>query len=190
MIATSKFLWYNEPNFFFLLKGDIWCGTYLVSGMIFFQIFKLIFFYQWILPPWCIDPSRNAIWLQIPNPFEKPSKTSPNGIFKIFGNNFPDFLTHSTPDFSRRHHLHPFSQKLRFGWENILRNVVHFNKLNNVSSNVFQNMSSSLADDTAKNLKWRHWGWMSWRPVSSLNSNMNEVTEEKCRWRTCIAKFQ
>jgi hypothetical protein len=33
-----------------------------------------------------------------------------------------------------------------------------FNKLNNVSSNVFQNMSSGLADDTAKNLKWRRWG--------------------------------
>jgi hypothetical protein len=51
------------------------------------------------------------------------------------------FLTHSTPDFSRRHYLHPFSQKLRCRWENIWRKVVHFNKLNNDSSNLFQNMS-------------------------------------------------
>jgi hypothetical protein len=28
-------------------------------------------------------------------------------------------LPHSTPDLSRRHHLHPFSQKLRCEWENI-----------------------------------------------------------------------
>jgi hypothetical protein len=40
-----------------------------------------------------------------------------------------------------------FSQKLQCGWENILRNVVHINHLNNVSSNFFQNMLSSLADD-------------------------------------------
>jgi hypothetical protein len=61
--------------------------------------------------------------------------------------------THSTPDLSRRHHLHPFSLKLKCGWEDIWRKVVYFNKLNNVSSNVFQNMSSGLADNTAKNLK-------------------------------------
>jgi hypothetical protein len=56
-------------------------------------------------------------------------------------------LTHSTSALSRRHHLHPFSQKLRCGLENIWRKVVHFNKLNNVSSNFFQNMLSGLADD-------------------------------------------
>jgi hypothetical protein len=49
------------------------------------------------------------------------------------------YLTHSTPDLSSRHHLHLFSQKLRYGWENIWRRVVHFTKLNNVCSNLFQN---------------------------------------------------
>jgi hypothetical protein len=53
-------------------------------------------------------------------------------------------LTHSTPDLSRRHHLHPFSQKLRCEWDNIWRRVVHFTKLNNVCSNLFQNMSSGF----------------------------------------------
>jgi hypothetical protein len=63
-------------------------------------------------------------------------------------------LTHSTPDLSRRHNLHTFFQKLRCEWENIWRKVVHINHLNNVPSNLFQNILSSLADDTV--LSRRH----------------------------------
>jgi hypothetical protein len=48
---------------------------------------------------------------------------------------------------SRLHHLHVFSQKLRYKWENIWRKFVHINHLNNVSSNLFQNMLSGLADN-------------------------------------------
>jgi hypothetical protein len=54
--------------------------------------------------------------------------------------------------------MFPLSQKLRCGWENILRKVFHVDSLNNVSSNYLQNMLTSLADDTAKNPKWQHWG--------------------------------
>jgi hypothetical protein len=50
-------------------------------------------------------------------------------------------------DLSRRDHLYIFSQKLLCWWENIWRKVVHINCLHNVSSNFFQNMLSSLADD-------------------------------------------
>jgi hypothetical protein len=68
-------------------------------------------------------------------------------------------LTHSLPDFSRRHHLHTFSQNLKCGWENIWRKVGPINHLDNVSSNIFQNILSFLADVIAKIPKW---GWMSW----------------------------
>jgi hypothetical protein len=57
-------------------------------------------------------------------------------------------------DLSRRHHLHTFSWKLRCGWVNIWRKDVPINHLNNVSSNVFQNILCSLADDT--DLSRRH----------------------------------
>jgi hypothetical protein len=67
-------------------------------------------------------------------------------------------LTHSLPDFSRRHHLHTFSQNLKCGWENISRKVVHIIHLDNVSSNIFQIFLSVLADVTAKIPKWRSWG--------------------------------
>jgi hypothetical protein len=67
-------------------------------------------------------------------------------------------LTHSLPDFSRRHHLYTFSQNLKCGWENICRKVVRINHLDNVSSNIFQNILSVLADVTAKIPKWRRWG--------------------------------
>jgi hypothetical protein len=36
----------------------------------------------------------------------------------------------------------------------IRRKVVHINELKNVSSNLFQNMLSGLADDTANNPNW------------------------------------
>jgi hypothetical protein len=38
-------------------------------------------------------------------------------------------LTHSTPDLSRWHHLHTFSQKLWCGWENVIH-INHLSKLN------------------------------------------------------------
>jgi hypothetical protein len=49
-------------------------------------------------------------------------------------------------DFICRHFLKDYEDWL----ENIWRNVVHINFQNNVSSNIFQNTSSSLADDTVK----------------------------------------
>jgi hypothetical protein len=52
-------------------------------------------------------------------------------------------------------------QNLKCGWENIWRKVVHIHHLDNVSSNIFQNVLSVLADVTAKIPKWRRWGWMS-----------------------------
>jgi aspartate aminotransferase-like enzyme len=67
-------------------------------------------------------------------------------------------LTHSLPDFSRRHHLHTFSQNLKCGWEILGRKVVRINHLDNVSSNIFQNILSVLADVTAKIPKWQRWG--------------------------------
>jgi hypothetical protein len=71
---------------------------------------------------------------------------------------------HSTPDFGRKHHLHIFSQKLKYVWENIWRTVVHINHLNNVSSNIFL----SLAGDTPKNSKWWHWDRMNTKAIYSL----------------------
>jgi hypothetical protein len=58
--------------------------------------------------------------------------------------------------------LDTFSAKFT-GWANIWRNIVDVNHVNNASSSLFPNMLSSLADDTAKNQKWRIWGWMSLR---------------------------
>jgi hypothetical protein len=63
-----------------------------------------------------------------------------------------------TPDLSRRHHLHRFSQKVRGGWKNILRKVDHISHLNTVSSNYFQNVLSGLADVIGRNWRWGHWG--------------------------------
>jgi hypothetical protein len=48
---------------------------------------------------------------------------------------------HFTPDFQLRQHgpiLRRFSRKLKYFWENIWRNVVHINYVNNVSSNLFR----------------------------------------------------
>jgi hypothetical protein len=72
-----------------------------------------------------------------------------------------DSEQNSTTDLSRRHHLYSFSQELWYGWETIWRRVVHINQLNNVSSNFFHIMLSSLADDATKNPRWWRWGWMS-----------------------------
>jgi hypothetical protein len=63
------------------------------------------------------------------------------------------FISFNPP---RWHHLFPFSQNY------IWRKVVDINQLNNVSSNLFQNILSCLADVTANNCKWRHWCRMSW----------------------------
>jgi hypothetical protein len=61
----------------------------------------------------------------------------------------------SAPDLSRRQHLSTFSQKLKCGWQNISRKVVHVNYLNNVNnifskSNFFPNKLTSSADDIVK----------------------------------------
>jgi hypothetical protein len=58
-----------------------------------------------------------------------------------------DVLTYSTPDLSRRHHLHTFPQKPWCGLENIWRKVVQIKYHNNVSSNLLQNSMSSFAGD-------------------------------------------
>jgi hypothetical protein len=106
----------------------------------------------------------------------------PSNIFQ----NMLSSLTDDT-DLSRRYHPHTFSQKQKCGWENIWRKVVHINYMNNVSSNCFQNMLSSLADDT--DLSRRHhlhtfspkqrcWLENIWRKivhfndVNSVSSNM------------------
>jgi hypothetical protein len=48
----------------------------------------------------------------------------------------------------------------RYGRKNIWRKVVRINNLRNVVLNFFQNILSGLAEDTVKNPKWQHWGWM------------------------------
>jgi hypothetical protein len=53
----------------------------------------------------------------------------------------------------RRHQFHPFSQKLKCGWENIWRKFVYINYLNNVSSNFSQDILSSFADDAVQKYK-------------------------------------
>jgi hypothetical protein len=85
----------------------------------------------------------NEVFLQIVNAFF--SKLFEEDIVRL--NLVVNEFAYSTLDLSRRHHLHSFSQKLRCQWENIWRKVVHINHLNNVSSNIFQNMLSGLADD-------------------------------------------
>jgi hypothetical protein len=50
---------------------------------------------------------------------------------------FFKFVLKCDVKFSRRHHLHPFSQKLGCRWVNIWRKIVHVNNLDDVSSNLF-----------------------------------------------------
>jgi hypothetical protein len=79
-----------------------------------------------------------------------------------------------------------FSQKLKCECENIWRNVVHIDNLNNVSSNLFQNMLSRFSRRHGLEQTTRHhllmfsqkprYEWENiWRKVVLIN-NRNNVT--------------
>jgi hypothetical protein len=75
--------------------------------------------------------------------------------FKVEGTQTPmvrTMLTHSPPDLRRQHHLHTYSKKLSRWWENIWIRAL---------SNLFQNMLSGVADDSAKTPKRQHYYCMS-----------------------------
>jgi hypothetical protein len=56
--------------------------------------------------------------------------------------------SHSILDLSRPHGQHTFSQKRRYGWENIWRKVLHINHLSNPSSNMFWNEICGQVEQT------------------------------------------
>jgi hypothetical protein len=87
-------------------------------------------------------------------------------------------FTHSIPELSRRHHLHPFQTKLRFGMENIWRAFVNVNDLNNVSSNFVVKMTLGENDLIHSNpdLSGRH-------HLPTLSQKLS------CGWETIWRKF-
>jgi hypothetical protein len=91
----------------------------------------------------------------LPEPLAPRISNRSGGAWKNYKNiqtliTIPDI---QTPDFSRRHHRYTSSS-----WENIWRKVVHIDQLNNVSSNLFQNILSSSADHSAKcPIQWYWW---------------------------------
>jgi hypothetical protein len=103
------------------------------------------------------------------------------------------------PDLSRRHHLsrqhdlHTFSQKLRCGWENIWRKVVHINHLNNVSSNLFSKYFVRFSRRHCQFSRWHHLqpfyqnlrcGWENiWRKdvhINHLNNVSSNISQIMC----------
>jgi hypothetical protein len=59
-------------------------------------------------------------WIQVHHP---SNSTHQGSIYDSEKEGTPLLLTHSTPDLSRQHHLHTFSQNQTHGWENIWRKV-------------------------------------------------------------------
>jgi hypothetical protein len=90
----------------------------------------------------------------------------------------------STPNLSRRYHLHQFSQKSRCGWENIWRKVAHISHLNNVSSNLFQIILSGwcrlLKSECEQMMSSAQiWMWADDVVCSSLNVFHSSLSTDK-----------